>query len=506
MVDSNSQKKIKRADILEFIIKNIPQGIAILDRDLNLVYTNSALTDILGVGLKKLDTKFPEYLNALGESKGEVARLIRQFTETDDRSFFFTVTTERGFTYRITLVRINSGHSEYQYMLLIQDITKEMEMFMHQTLIKQHKYLENISAILFHKLNNNLMTILSEAELIHRRIPPNQRQYVDDVFDNLEEHLIEISEFVNLLASFMRVELKEKVEFNPIKVLKDILKNISEKQALGHIVQFDAPAEDVIVKGEPKAFEVAIKAILDNAIRSISGKGRIVINVETITADTYFLQRYSELKPGEYLKISIADTGIGIPKSFMSRIFEPFFSGWSQPSKGLGLPTALTAIRRNSGTIDIQSFPGVGTTVTILLPLETKVIPTRQPVIAKGKLILVIDDDSLVRETVSRMLSALGFEVECAKNFSDGMKKFRDRKPSVVLLDIVMPDSPGDEVFYELKKVSPDVPIVIMTGYAQIDTVEKLLDAGAAGILNKPFTMEDLSEAINLAIEDSGGV
>jgi CheY-like chemotaxis protein len=205
---------------------------------------------------------------------------------------------------------------------------------------------------------------------------------------------------------------------------------------------------------------------------------------------------------GEYVRIDVTDTGMGMDAETRNRIFEPFFTT-KFLGRGLGLSAALGIVRGHRGAISVRSGPGQGTTFTVLLPVprETRRAPRvsghvrlEQPLQGIGT-ILVVDDEEGVRSLAASVLEEAGYTVELAGDGAEAIERLRELGDDVrlVLLDLTMPQLGGAEAAVELRQIQPDIPIIAMSGYGDIEVMQQFSDAAVDDFLPKPFTPDELS-------------
>jgi PAS domain S-box-containing protein len=212
---------------------------------------------------------------------------------------------------------------------------------------------------------------------------------------------------------------------------------------------------------------------------------------------------YNEISPGRYVKIVITDTGDGMDESVRARIFDPFFTtkGMGKGS-GLGLASAYGIIKNHAGTINVYSEPGRGTAFSIYLPASNKaVIEEPLPIVAMAKgnaLILLVDDEEMVREVGSQMLKKLGHRVivtDSGKMALDILGSETSRI-DLVILDMIMPGLTGGETFERIKQIDPEMKVLLSSGYSINGQAVEILGRGCDGFIQKPFGLMELSQKI----------
>jgi len=231
--------------------------------------------------------------------------------------------------------------------------------------------------------------------------------------------------------------------------------------------------------------------------------GELIFTLENLELDEeYCAVSPFEIKAGEYLEITIRDTGTGMNQEIMSRIFEPFFTTKEAgDGTGLGLAAVYGAVKDHDGAIVVYSEEGTGTVFHIYLPITSESIKRDITAVVKPSAtgtILVIDDEELIRITTSALLKSLGYTVILAENGLVGVNKFREIPDQVdlIILDMIMPVMGGREAFSKLREVRSDTPIIISSGFSKAEDLHELKKQGVNGFLPKPFRKGVLGETL----------
>jgi CheY-like chemotaxis protein len=259
----------------------------------------------------------------------------------------------------------------------------------------------------------------------------------------------------------------------------------------------------VVIADHPQLHQVFMNLCL-NARDAMPHGGDMTIEVSEGTPS-------GPVREGRFVRISISDTGIGMPPHVRDRMFEPFFSTKGEgKGTGLGLATAYGIIRGYGGTIDVESAPGRGTRVDVFLPAVAGLVrptpaPTRRTVplreSGKGHTILLAEDQDLVRRQSRRLLERLGYKVVEACDGLEAVELIQagEEDFSLALLDLQMPRQSGDEACRCIRRISPDLPIVMVSGNVEDPRIESLVGDGLVGVLAKPFGVDELADAIATA-------
>lgn len=206
--------------------------------------------------------------------------------------------------------------------------------------------------------------------------------------------------------------------------------------------------------------------------------------------------------PGDYVSLSVADTGTGMDASVQAHIFEPFFTTKALgKGTGLGLAIVYGIVNANKGLLELESTPGKGTTFTIYFPAADQELtmvrqPTHTELRGGREHILLVDDEASIRKLVVDSLGQLGYEVRTANNGIEALQRLRETNYALLIIDLVMPEMNGRELFYSLKAMGLNVRTLIVSGYRVGDSVDELLAKGADGFIAKPFRPDDLARAV----------
>jgi len=244
-----------------------------------------------------------------------------------------------------------------------------------------------------------------------------------------------------------------------------------------------------------------------NACQAIPGKGTLSINTENVFLDKKTAKSF-DLASGKFVKISVTDTGIGMDKQILQRIFEPFFTTKEVgKGSGMGLASAFGIIDNHGGKIDCHSKKGKGSTFSVYLPASyfTAVEDSKENIVLlKGsETILLVDDESIILQVGRQLLKELGYRVFIAKNGTSALKIFSACHGDIdlVILDLVMPEMGGKEVYTRMKQIKPDLHVLLASGYSIDWQAHEMIEEGCHGFIQKPFKYNALSGQIRKALE-----
>ncbi len=377
----------------------------------------------------------------------------------------------------------------------------------------------NLAGGLAHDFNNVLAGITSTVSLIKFRIQRGDEPGAAEMkkfLDIMEDSGVRASDLTKQLLSLSR---RDEMTFK-LTDLNEVLKKVIEfcSHTLDKSIEINPVFfnSDALVLADSVRLEQVFLNLLINASHSMTvmrreGEargGKILINIEKQTVDEFFCNSRTDAIPGiDYWVVSIMDNGIGIDKKILQKIFEPFFTTKGRgKGSGLGLAMSYNIVRQHGGFIDVSSEPGKGSNFSIYIPVaETKtadLVKSDVGISGGSGLILVIDDEKSMCEMASSMLKIFGYDVIAADDSEKGLEIFKENNISIsaVLLDMIMPKKTGGELFKIFKEINPAVPVVIMSGFGEDESIKKLLDNGVSLFLQKPFSMEALASAMDKAI------
>ncbi len=231
--------------------------------------------------------------------------------------------------------------------------------------------------------------------------------------------------------------------------------------------------------------------------------GTLTIALKELHIDNFYLNKGKNRKNGDYISISIRDTGIGINKELKDKIFDPFFTTKDKTKgSGLGLTMAQHIVTQHNGFIDLYSEPGRGTIVTVSLPvsneayIDDKLELKNRRLIPGDGTILIIDDEEIIRSLSKSILVQCGYNVITAEDGFKGVNIYKQKRNIVdlVILDMSMPGISGKETFIELKQINPEQKIMIASGFAKDDRIQDLINMGLEDFIQKPFDFIELSQ------------
>jgi len=485
---------------LETWLNSMADPVLIIDADYTLQFINKP-------GMEKFGARKGSICWEVLGQKSRCSNCITQTTPGIQRSTLQYMAQIGGHEYNVAVAPILNPDGSQSIIEVFRDMTElkeaENEKKQMETQLQQAQRMEALGTLaggIAHDFNNLLMGVLGYNALMRSEIDPMHPH---------QEHLAEIEGFVRSAVELTKQLLgfarggKYEVRATDLNAL---IKNHNRifgrtKKEITILGKYDKNLWTVEVdRGQ---IEQVLMNLFVNAWQAMPDKGEIFVQTENIVIDETYTKPF-DVRPGNYIKISVTDTGIGMDKETIEKIFNPFFTTKEKErGTGMGLSSAYGIIKNHGGFITVYSEPGHGSTFNIYLPASTKK-PEKDRLeskkIRKGSgTILLIDDEHMILNVGKKLLQKLGYDVLTATNGFEGIKVYKKNQENidVVILDMIMPNMTGSETFEDLKKIDPKVKVLLSSGYSLDVKAKKLLEQGCSGFIQKPFNMVQLSQKLH---------
>lgn len=361
-----------------------------------------------------------------------------------------------------------------------------------------------------HDFNNLLTAIIGYAELINNRDDSDEtvKQHADLIRKAGEQ----AATLTRQLLAFSRKQLLQPKVIDLNDLVVDMEKLL--RRVIGERFDLETRPEATVgrVLADPSQLEQVILNLGVNARDAMPTGGKLVIRTANVHLDKWQAPQISNsLAPGDYVELSVTDTGFGMDEATKSHIFEPFFTT-KGPGKGtgLGLATVYGIVRQTGGGISVESDRGKGSTFRIYLPLESAAVAKTKIVIEpiqksqNFETVLVVEDEEIVRELVCDVLSEQGYNVMCAVDGMDALVKAGeyDGKIHLLVTDVIMPNMNGQELAVQLSAIRPEMKVLYVSGYSDNDIGDHGVLDPRIELLQKPFTPQVLARKIRDVIQD----
>jgi signal transduction histidine kinase len=362
-----------------------------------------------------------------------------------------------------------------------------------------------------HDFNNMLAIIIGSLEMARRRLGGTEHPGVARFIDNADEGAKRAAALTTRLLAFSRRQPLEPRMLD----LNALVGGMSEmlRRTIGETIQIETVLSGGLwrVFADPAQVESTLVNLVVNARDAMSGGGKLTIETSNADLDERYARAHAEVTSGQYVMVSVSDTGTGMTPEVMGQAFDPFYTT-KEPGRGtgLGLSQVLGFVKQSSGHVKIYSEIGRGTTVKVYLPRYTGEGPTpvaidegaQPPLGRREELILVVEDDAGVRNLSVEALRELGYSVIHTASPGEALREI-DRRPEITLLftDIVMPEMTGRELADKALALRPGLKVLYTTGYTRNAVVHNgIVDVGTA-FLPKPFAIDHLAFKVRQTID-----
>ena len=390
-------------------------------------------------------------------------------------------------------------------VLVFRDITEKRNT--EEKLLKSEK-IESLGVLaggIAHDFNNLLNAIMGNIDLAVMDLDPGDR--ICESLTRAEKAVLRAKDLTQQLLTFSKggAPIKKAVSIN------ELIRDSADFALRGSNAKcsFDLPEDLWKVEIDLGQMSQVINNVVLNGVHAMPEGGQIYICAENVVIG----HNRPELKHGKYVKVTVKDTGSGIPKEHLPRIFEPYFTT-KHAGSGLGLATTYSIIKKHDGHIEVASDFGKGTIFSIFLPAflgNTTLNPLHiEKTLSKngrGR-VLLMDDDDMVRTTTSEMLKRIGYEVVGSAEGNETLEKYKTAKNSgepfdAVILDLTIPGGMGGkETILKLRAFDPAVKAIVSSGYSSDSIMANYLQYGFSGVLTKPYQTKDLSSALQKVVSD----
>ena len=396
----------------------------------------------------------------------------------------------------------NQSKNDSGMIFIVKDITQETEL---KKQINRAQRLESMGILaggMAHDFNNALGIILPNAQMLRLKLT-NQKNLLHYV-DTIEKATDQAAGLTKQILSFSRGYEKGKPEiFNLGNLINEFTAMLG--RVVSRKITIKKELQDKLwnIEADKTQIEQVLMNLSMNAVDAMPKGGELTYRVSNFE----FLQNkeifYPDMKKGEYVKLEIIDTGTGIPSQVLDKIFDPFFSSKEEgKGTGLGLSIVYGIVQSCGGVIDVNSEINKGTHFSIFLPAtsqkETSVESETYSMPVGEAKILLVDDESMLRETVSHMLESMKFKVVLVNDGKEAVGTYQKKSNEIdlIIMDIQMPEMDGIEAASLIWEKNPDAKIIFSSGYADPARLEELRRKGVKEVLRKPYKMKDLVDII----------
>ena len=513
-----AEEELKQArHYLDRIINSVADPIFVKNEDHEWVLLNDAYCAFMGYACKELVGKsdydfFPKSeADAFWEKDDIVFRTGRESVNeenfTDRNGFTHTIVTKKS-------LYVDPGGKKY-LVGVIRDVTEreraQAERRRLESRLQQAQKMEAVGTLaggIAHDFNNLLQVTLGYSELLMAEKAEDDPECAD--LRKIQQAARSGAELVKGLLTFSReVECKLiPIDLNArIGALEQLLRRTIPRMI---DIRFSFSENLQRVNADPAQIEQVIMNLALNARDAVTDGGSITVETANVTVDDRCCSPHPEIAPGDYVLLSVSDTGHGMNCETLDHIFEPFYTT-KEVGRGTGLGLAMVygIVKQHGGHIICSSEVGRGTRFEVYLPaisakLQDEADPAGEMLAFGAETVLLVDDEAFVRDLGQRILSKAGYTVLTAANGMEALDLYVKKQDEIalVVLDLIMPAMGGRECLGKLVRVDPQVRVLVASGYSAEATITDCLAAGAKGFVTKPFQMKDLLKQVRRVLDE----
>jgi len=494
-----SEEKFRR------LVSGIPDAVIMTDTEARITFWNEAATKILGYSKDDVVGKKVHEFLIPTDKKEEFEKALDEFQQTGNAPVF-------GKRIESTLFRKDGVEVPVEFSLsslkitnqwyaiaIVRDLTDRK--LLEEQLLQAQKMeaIGKLAGGIAHDFNNLLTVINGYCEILLHKLKPGDPFYkeIEQIYKAGER----AGTLTNQLLAFSRKQIIKPRIVNLNAAIKNTEKMI--RRIIGEDIEFRIHLDAKIknIKIDPAQLDQVIMNIVVNARDAMPKGGKLIVETNNVELKNFPKQHYNFIKPGQYVVLSISDTGIGMDKETQRHIFEPFFTTKGQgKGTGLGLSTVYGIVKQNRGYITVYSEPGKGTIFKIYFPVAVGEMDSGyqrefpDAGLRGTETILLVEDENNVRELAKGILTEYGYRVLEA---GDGEQAIRVAKKHagefhLLLTDVIMPRMSGGELALRIKKMNPKVKIIYMSGYTNNAITQHGILKDEIEFIQKPFSPQEL--------------
>ncbi len=399
---------------------------------------------------------------------------------------------------------LREKEEDFSRLVIVRDITREKKIEKEMAKIEKLESLGLLAGGIAHDFNNLLSGIFGNIELAKIKLSPDHPS-----LGHLETAHKEIKRAISLTKQLLAFSKGGEPILEDVNIEK-LIQDVTRFHLSGSKVRANFRIQEGIwhIKADKGQISQVISNLIINAVQAMPDGGNIYIDVSNIE-----LSDGSDIPlKGKYVKISIKDEGIGIPKRYLDKIFDPYFTT-KQKGSGLGLSIVYSIVKRHRGYISVDSELGIGTTFIIYLPaieksykIQSEDKKKSEDASSKKKRVLkralIMEDEESVRNTLKEMLRISGYEVDASLDGDEAIRKYVSAKEEgrpydVVIMDLTIKGGMGgEEAIKKLLSIDPEAKVIVTSGYSDSPILANYKKYGFKGRLLKPFTLQDLKKEL----------
>ena len=491
------------------VLETSPDPIIAYDMEGKVTYLNSSFTNTFGWTLEELIDKKTDYVPT--EEWPRTAEMLRRIQKGKNFSGFMT----KRFTKNGSIVDINMSAANWTdsrgrlvgSVITLRDITEQKKLETHRRYTQKMEAIGRLAGGIAHDFNNILGGIFGFTQLakINTSTNPKVQQYLDQIFAASQR----AKKLVQQILTFSRQTTSEKIPCDISLAIKEALKLLQASLPATIEIRDNIKSNLGLVKADQTQIHQVLMNLCTNAFQAMKKDGGLLeVLLAPVVLEKSDVSLFQDLEPGQYMKLTVSDTGCGMEPEMIEHIFEPYFTTReAEEGTGIGLATVHGIVKEHGGTINVYSEPGAGTSFHVLLPCieatQTEEMQTIESLPTGAESILLVDDEKSLADSGKLLLESLGYGVKSVTDPLQALEIFKDdpAKYDLIITDMTMPKMTGYQLAQEITNIRFNIPIILRTGLGKTMTLEEAARVGIKTILVKPLTLQDIAVSVREVLD-----
>jgi PAS domain S-box-containing protein len=492
----------EQAQRVQQIVDTVPEGVLLLDAQGCVVLANpTAAGDLVTLA----GARVGDILTHLGNQP------LDELLTSPPKGLWHELATD-GRVFQIIARPLETGPTPGGWVLVIRDVTQQRELDRRVQQRERLAAVGQLAAGIAHDFNNIMATIVLYAQITARseELPASVRERMATISQQAHH----ATTLIRQILDFSRRSVLKRQPLDLLPLLKEQVQLLERTLPESIRIEVEYEPDEYIIVADLTSMQQMMTNLALNARDAMPQGGRLRLGLERIRIQRGRPSPLPEMKAGEWVRITVSDTGVGIPPDALPHIFEPFFTTKAPGAgSGLGLPQVHGIVGQHEGHIDVETLVGEGTTFAIYLPAllanpESSIAASLEEspslTLGKGETILIVEDNAAARQVLVDSLQLLNYQALEATNGQDALRILEQRGEGIalVLSDVVMPVMGGVALLHALREQGWTMPVVMLTGHPVDKELKRLQTQGLIHWLPKPSNLEQLAEAVAQALRE----